>query len=598
MASAQAGDTQAEQEEEAEPTPFHDGKLKAIDKPPSRSSRKKAKSSSSSNRSPDVAVEADQALPPLLPFDEEMQNFGRTTRPQPQDWHLEDADKKAPSIHPGSVKDKDWVHKDKELGMGLENSYGVSITTRSINKEKELRRKEIRDLENLDCTPDREPPAKGSADDTPTKSSLSAPNSPKKYGKVGVRFAEGGPLVRLFTVSGEGDAAKRAIQSAAKECTKSSTGQAPVKLAPQPSAALASAQPSNSPRIQFTPQPSIPLPSMAFPSAAPLPGGIAGTSPRQLGAMQTGFNGAQFPPMSILGGLFSPSPRLPPNTPAPPVFTSSPRLNPSPRTLALQQQQQQQSVSPLIRNTNSPFTSTPAFGQMAASTNPFSTSGVNGGFNSASSGIKNETQEAAHPADTDPYYVEGNAVNWALVCQRVAYLQDLPLALEDTLRLDDMFEAAELYAMTFLSPAAGTEPQDSDAADEDGEGIEYKLPSILSFLRAYSRYQGRIAQGESRADDELEELLVGLEEVFQAERSAKDLTTYAAGLLDEHADRIEALREAISGQFVPEFLLSSDFAAYFELKRAEAPLQAGSEVSASVDVVHVNTKELTSLYVK
>ena len=586
MASPQAGEAQTEQEEETEPTPFHDGKLKAIDKPP-RSSRKKAKSSSSANRSPDVAVEADQAPPPLLPFDEEMQNFGRTSRPQPPDWHIEDADKKAPSIHPGSVKDKDWVHKDKELGMGLENSYGVSITTRSINKEKELRRKELRDLEHLDCTPDREPPAKGSIDDTPTKSSLSAPNSPKKYRKAGVRFAEGGPLVRLFTVSGEGDAAKRAVQSAAKEGTKSSTSSPPTKSTPQPTSTSSSLQQNNSPSTQFTPQLSIPLPSMDFPSATPLAAGIAGTSPRQLGAIQTGFGGAQFPPMSILGGLFSPSPRLPPNTPAPPVFTSSPRLNPSPRTLALQQQQQQQSVSPLISSMNNPFTLTPAFGQMTPSTNSFSASGVNGGFTSASNGIKNEPAEAAHPADTGPYYVEGSQANWALVCQRVAYLQDLPLALEDTLRLDDMFEAAELYAMTFLSPAAGAEPQDSDGADEDGEGIESKLPSILSFLRAYSRYQRRIAQGESRADDELEELLVGLEEVFQAEvRSAKDLATYAAGLLEEHADRIEALREAISGQFVPEFLLSNDFAAYFELKRTEAPLKAGSEVSVS-NIIYV-----------
>ena len=164
--------------------------------------------------------------------------------------------------------------------------------------------------------------------------------------------------------------------------------------------------------------------------------------------------------------------------------------------------------------------------------------------------------------------------NWELCFFRFMYLDDVRQTLEMLLTDDEAFEAAELYVSTFESEhinddGASPTPEHHHLEDRD------HLTAKLQLMRAWLLY------GQNAEDNE-EILRMGLEDVFGLDQ--QETHGNLQKVLENQKEHMDLIYNDIAYDFVPEFILSSDFEAYFdthqEIKSHNKKLRVDSKVKS------------------
>lgn len=179
------------------------------------------------------------------------------------------------------------------------------------------------------------------------------------------------------------------------------------------------------------------------------------------------------------------------------------------------------------------------------------------------------THETQSASTDDAMYVQKGGPNWDLALFRLANLDNIHETLEFILTDVDLYEAAELYISTIgsyhhdhVGPDGrdrddGLSPRDGDEDDGDEHDAElhsHELTMHLQLLRGWKRYQ--------QHPEDTEGLLMGLEEVLGLEQ--EDIMDHLSDAVRHNEAKLQQIFNDMAYALVPEFILSSDFEAYFE----------------------------------
>jgi len=139
--------------------------------------------------------------------------------------------------------------------------------------------------------------------------------------------------------------------------------------------------------------------------------------------------------------------------------------------------------------------------------------------------------------EDDAPYVSQREFEWNVAFSRLMFLNDLNRTLDFLLLNEPMFEAAELYA---------------SSSTNENENMKQGFNSIINLLRAQALYKQNA--------NNYEPFVLALEDVFGI-TVTDDVSTY----LGKYETNIMQFKSNVILNFLPEFILSSDFYAYWEL---------------------------------
>ncbi len=176
--------------------------------------------------------------------------------------------------------------------------------------------------------------------------------------------------------------------------------------------------------------------------------------------------------------------------------------------------------------------------------------------------------------DPEKPYFNARSNDWNVAIARIKYLHDYNHTLDEILDHDELFEAAEIYAMSM---------NQDDPADEPNENLEHnsELMTNLVFLRTIEKYQKHLSKNKIKQLAEEEEIIAsGLEEILNIDVTSSKETIQM--LLESHKDDINNLHSSLAASFVPDFILSNDYLAYVEQiyqSQNKGPLEIGCKVN-------------------
>lgn len=196
-----------------------------------------------------------------------------------------------------------------------------------------------------------------------------------------------------------------------------------------------------------------------------------------------------------------------------------------------------------------------------------------------------DMHETQSQSTDDAQYHQRGGPNWDLAFFRIANLDSLHDTLEAILRDDDLYEAAELYISTIgayhnehtdVARVDHMGEDEADAEDHEKELQSHDLAMKLQLLRGWRRYQVNKTDTEG--------LLMGLEEVIGLEQ--EEIADNLSDAVAHNEAKLEQIHRELAVAFVPDFILSSDFEAYFEthsaMKAHTKKLRIDSKVCAPV----------------
>lgn len=267
-----------------------------------------------------------------------------------------------------------------------------------------------------------------------------------------------------------------------------------------------------------------------------------------------------FPSMSFGGGVGGSGPET--------SFASSSSMNTNPFASF-------PSASPAFPTSASYAAPSSSFGSAPSGTantmmQPNANSNNNNNHLDLSHDYTHETQSAS---TDDALYVQKGGPNWDLALFRLANLDNIHDTLEFILTDVDLYEAAELYISTIgsyhhdhVGPDGGDgddhsprdhdndEDDDRDRNEHEAELHAHELTMHLQLLRGWKRYQ--------QHPEDTEGLLMGLEEVLGLEQ--EEITDHLSDAVRHNEAKLQQIFNDMAYALVPEFILSSDFEAYFE----------------------------------
>jgi hypothetical protein len=103
---------------------------------------------------------------------------------------------------------------------------------------------------------------------------------------------------------------------------------------------------------------------------------------------------------------------------------------------------------------------------------------------------------------------------------------------------------------------------------------------ILLFLRMTKRFLKKLEKGKSKhLDDDANEIAEGFEELLHIELKSRDINYITEAINITYKTQLDELFETLARSFVPQFILSNDFLAYFDQSnKKQEYLEASNKV--------------------